>query len=603
MAKFTVAGPLSIRWVPGIEIQGSGATSRIPDALVEEFIRDIEPNIPGGVTWITQDETSAIPSFPIAQANVSGLVSDLAALVTADGLKYDKAGGTISGAATVTGAFVAQSTLSAVGLATLGSVIANAVTATTARFKGGPWHDVRAYGATGDGATNDAAAIQAAIAAAVAAGGATVFIPPGTYKLGTTTLWITSNGTSSGTQANICIVGAGLKATDLTYTGSGTAISSGTSSSPGNTTIVLEGFTLTGDGSTGTARGIHLKRYYNSSSIRNVLVRGFAGTGIHLHRCFSLNIDTSYVSNCGGYGIRWDTNNAGGISNTRIKGCTLGGIWSGYSDSVTGDFDEIGDAAVGGSILNVNLQDNLGPGITFDRAKSTLVAGCFIEGNTASSGSGQVQISGTSTTSSLGIALLGNHIGANGVAAIGIYLDFCSDVYMAGNVTQSHNTAIRATSNAAYVLGAHRFSDSVGLIDTSSKTGVFIEGRSFPFTFMFSRIDVAANLTNSPIGFTGDSQFTRLTMTGDWEVRQIAARISVAPTSGTITVFPSKAGTSLQSDLSATFSVGGNTQQQTFGRAKGDITESVGAMVSSSSDLSPTTLDIIVTLTGTVHLE
>jgi len=45
--------------------------------------------------------------------------------------------------------------------------------------------NVMAWGATGDGSTNDRAAIQAAIDA-LPAGGGTVFFPPGTYKIGTT---------------------------------------------------------------------------------------------------------------------------------------------------------------------------------------------------------------------------------------------------------------------------------------------------------------------------------------------------------------------------------------------------------------------------------
>lgn len=42
----------------------------------------------------------------------------------------------------------------------------------------------RQYGATGDGTTDDATAIQAALDAAAAAGGGTVYLPPGTYKIG-----------------------------------------------------------------------------------------------------------------------------------------------------------------------------------------------------------------------------------------------------------------------------------------------------------------------------------------------------------------------------------------------------------------------------------
>ena len=45
-----------------------------------------------------------------------------------------------------------------------------------------PHVDVRAYGATGDGETNDKAAFQAANDAAEVAGGI-LFVPPGTYSI------------------------------------------------------------------------------------------------------------------------------------------------------------------------------------------------------------------------------------------------------------------------------------------------------------------------------------------------------------------------------------------------------------------------------------
>ena len=52
---------------------------------------------------------------------------------------------------------------------------------TTTTFKGPtPWVDVRAYGATGNGSTDDTSAIQDSINAA---GGGTVFFPKGVYKL------------------------------------------------------------------------------------------------------------------------------------------------------------------------------------------------------------------------------------------------------------------------------------------------------------------------------------------------------------------------------------------------------------------------------------
>jgi Pectate lyase superfamily protein len=45
---------------------------------------------------------------------------------------------------------------------------------------------VQAYGATGNGSTDDTTAIQNAITAVVNAGGGTVFFPPGNYKISST---------------------------------------------------------------------------------------------------------------------------------------------------------------------------------------------------------------------------------------------------------------------------------------------------------------------------------------------------------------------------------------------------------------------------------
>ena len=64
---------------------------------------------------------------------------------------------------------------------------------------------VRAFGAVGDGTTDDTTALQAAIDAASAAGGGTVFLSAGFYKI-TTALSVTSN---------VSFLGAGPSAANL----------------------------------------------------------------------------------------------------------------------------------------------------------------------------------------------------------------------------------------------------------------------------------------------------------------------------------------------------------------------------------------------------
>lgn len=73
--------------------------------------------------------------------------------------------------------------------------------------------DVKAYGATGDGSTDDTAAIQSAVDAANTAGGGIVWFPKGTYKLVTNPIKLYSGATPTiVAYSNITLLGAGSNA-------------------------------------------------------------------------------------------------------------------------------------------------------------------------------------------------------------------------------------------------------------------------------------------------------------------------------------------------------------------------------------------------------
>lgn len=75
-----------------------------------------------------------------------------------------------------------------------------------------------AYGAVGDGTTDDTSAVQSAIAAADAAGGGIVYFPPGTYQMGAAGNIVLSTD-------NITLLGAGRNASVIRAgSGSGTAM-------------------------------------------------------------------------------------------------------------------------------------------------------------------------------------------------------------------------------------------------------------------------------------------------------------------------------------------------------------------------------------------
>lgn len=115
------------------------------------------------------------------------------------------------GAGGLAGAFLAS---------TAGTTPASA--ADTATMMLPSYYDVTDYGATGDGKTDDAHALQAAIDAAAAHGGGVVYLPTGSYAVGTT-LKITSS--------NVGVRGAGASSEILGTAAAGDIIYAGRSSS------------------------------------------------------------------------------------------------------------------------------------------------------------------------------------------------------------------------------------------------------------------------------------------------------------------------------------------------------------------------------------
>ncbi len=154
-------------------------------------------------------DTAAASSFTTTTVEANPKVLGVLGMNTADGAtgivqtRGPMAGVKVTGAVAI-GDYLATSTTvclaKSVGQAWLSGTFARALTAAagpgagtvTAHLLGGrpgsaiDVYNVRDYGATGDGVTDDIVAIQAAITAATSAGGGTILLPEGHYKTSAT---------------------------------------------------------------------------------------------------------------------------------------------------------------------------------------------------------------------------------------------------------------------------------------------------------------------------------------------------------------------------------------------------------------------------------
>lgn len=161
--------------------------------------------------------------------------------------------------------------------------------------------DVQSYGATGDGATNDATAIAKAVTAAGAGG--TVYFPKASvnYLTGTTSLTMLEGQKWVGEGWDASEVGSAIK-----YTGSGNAIESATRATSRIFRNKITDLAVIGSGKVASSCGIDLRRV-DRIQLERVHVEGFDigvrydGTGTGGFRNFAIDCDV--LGNNTGYQV------------------------------------------------------------------------------------------------------------------------------------------------------------------------------------------------------------------------------------------------------------------------------------------------------------
>lgn len=150
--------------------------------------------------------------------------------------------------------------------------------------------DVREFGATGDGVTDDHPAVMAAIRAAADAGGGTVFFPAGDYALSA------SIGNGAEGFAHVCLLGDGERAARLRVTTDVAPISGHWIESR------IENLTIDAGSLGGPGLDVDLDKSY----VRHCWIDGWTGYGMRLNATIEglLNwIDDNFIAQCTGYGI------------------------------------------------------------------------------------------------------------------------------------------------------------------------------------------------------------------------------------------------------------------------------------------------------------
>lgn len=334
----------------------------------------------------------------------------------------------VSGASTLASVTASSVTATAGSLTGLTNVASAAATIDAAKFKGGPHFDVKAYGAAGDGVADDTAEIQAAIDACAAAGGGTVYVPPGNYLIsGTLNL-------SSG----VYLRGASNRSSRISQT-STTADAIRLLGTSALATLVQAGVSnlyVAGPGS-GTGRGIYVKWCSFGIVFDNVWVRAFGSHGVFVEESWTVTWRDCLFQSNGGDGWRGVTS----INQHTFERCAS------LSNGANGYAVDGGSTTV---FLNCDAESNQQAGFDLRYTFAANLIGCHLEQNGQNLTSPNIYLhergAGQPATATV---IRGCLIQGSGVTQNGVQVGTANETIIADNWFSSHVTDHIKTDTAA----------------------------------------------------------------------------------------------------------------------------------------------------------
>jgi hypothetical protein len=244
---------------------------------------------------------------------------------------------------------------------------------------------VKAYGAVGNGITNDTAAIQAAIDALPAEGG-TVYFPEGTYLSAGLTV-----------RSGIELVGAGQHASIISHT---------SASAHGIYGQDVVGFSMRNLRLTGPANGLTLGSYdglllaktggtaTQNIALRDVMIDHFSRNAVNLADPITSVFDNVRAQSCGGYGFVVDTGTSLAFVACYANGCLTGGYSftsTSYSSLTACACDSTGASGIAYDMTGCNSITLTGCGsedigtyhYNITGGSGATLTGCYSSGNDA----------------------------------------------------------------------------------------------------------------------------------------------------------------------------------------------------------------------------
>jgi len=335
--------------------------------------------------------------------------------------------------------------------------------------------DVTGYGATGDGSTDDTAAIQDAIDDLPVTGGAIIF-PPGTYLINKSILM---NGTS-GLRNYVTLTGSG-PSTVIKFAASVGDVPCIQIAGPGQTATGMLITNMFFDGNEANqGAGSHQTAIDLSGGIRSQVIAcriyDFYGDGIWVGGSQDCTISDSYFYDCANSGV------AQGTRNLIVSGLTIDQARS-YENTEHGmHLTHVDGLIVSSSVFRDNTKD----GIRFQVGETTNIYRVVLDGVSSYSNTeiGIAFYASSDGTTIQGFTVGGCPIRDNGLTGLKLYADrgviqsfsiSGSTAATNGQSSESHGIELYGRVRCGTVSGNVCWSNNA--IAGSTASGIWLEGR------------------------------------------------------------------------------------------------------------------------------